>query len=48
MNTSSLLLEIIDLRKSFGSTDVLNGVNLRVNRGEVISIIGVIIQAVLM
>jgi len=41
MNTSSLLLEIIDLRKSFGSTDVLNGVNLRVNRGEVISIIGV-------
>ena len=41
MNTSSSLLEIIDLRKSFGSTHVLKGVNLRVERGEVIAIIGV-------
>ena len=41
MNTSSSLLEIINLRKSFGSTQVLNGVNLRVDRGEVIAIIGV-------
>ena len=41
MNTSSSLLEIIDLHKSFGSTHVLNGVNLRVERGEVIAIIGV-------
>ena len=41
MNTSSSLLEIIDLRKSFGNTHVLKGVNLRVERGEVIAIIGV-------
>ncbi len=41
MNASSSLLEIIDLRKSFGSTQVLNGVNLSVDRGEVIAIIGV-------
>ena len=33
-------IQIIDLRKTFGDHDVLKGVNLQVNKGEVVSIIG--------
>ncbi len=38
--TDRPLLELTDLRKSFGKGDVLKGVSLQVNRGEVVSIIG--------
>src|SRR4051794_10601686 len=34
------MLELRDLRLSYGSTQVLNGVNFRVQRGDVVSIIG--------
>ena len=34
------MLEIIDLKKSFGKKKVLNGVNLHVAKGDVIGIIG--------
>jgi polar amino acid transport system ATP-binding protein len=34
------LIEITEVRKSFGSTDVLKGINLDVEAGEVIAIIG--------
>ena len=34
------MIEIIDLHKSFGSKRVLNGVNLTIEKGETITIIG--------
>ena len=34
------LIEITEVRKSFGSTEVLKGINLDVEPGEVIAIIG--------
>lgn len=34
------MLEIKDLKLSYGSNTILNGVNLSVNRGDVVSIIG--------
>ena len=34
------MLQAIDVRKSFGETDVLKGVSMRVSRGEVVAIIG--------
>ena len=34
------LVELTDLRKSFGSTVALGGVNLTVSRGEVVCVIG--------
>lgn len=34
------MLEIKDLRKSFGKKEVLKGINLKVNKGEIIGIIG--------
>jgi len=36
----SALLEVSGLRKSFGSVNVLNGIDLTVERGEVIALIG--------
>jgi branched-chain amino acid transport system ATP-binding protein len=36
----SFALELIDLRKSFGKTEIIRGVNLAVNAGERIAIIG--------
>ena len=34
------MIELKDLKKSFGSLEVLKGVNLKINDGEVVSIIG--------
>ncbi|AOF84264.1 ABC transporter family protein [Hydrogenophaga sp. RAC07] len=39
-NTSTPALELRDLRKSFGKTDIIRGVNLVVNPGERVAIIG--------
>jgi len=38
--TSASVLEIADLRKSFGTEEVLKGVNLTVQRGEVVVLLG--------
>ncbi|MDB5405844.1 MAG: glutamine transporter ATP-binding protein [Rhodospirillales bacterium] len=35
-----LMVQVSDLRKSFGRTEVLKGINLDVRRGEVVTIIG--------
>ena len=34
------ILEVIGLRKSFGNTEVLKGVNLHVDTGELVCVIG--------
>lgn len=34
------MLEITDIRKSFGSTEVLKGVNLQIDKGDVVAILG--------
>ncbi len=34
------MLEIINLKKKFGNKKVLNGINLKVNKGDIIGIIG--------
>ncbi len=39
-STSSLVLELKDLYKSFGKTDVIRGLNLAVKKGECVGIIG--------
>ncbi|WP_298180370.1 amino acid ABC transporter ATP-binding protein [Saccharomonospora sp.] len=37
---SDVIVEVSDLRKSFGQLDVLKGIDLQVRRGEVVCIIG--------
>ena len=37
---NNVVLELIDLRKSFGEKDVLKGINLKVNKGNIIGYIG--------
>ena len=39
-NSGSPLVKVRDLRKSFGQNQVLRGVDLNVERGEVVSVIG--------
>ena len=34
------VLEIKDIKKSFGKTEVLKGISFSLNKGEVLSIIG--------
>ena len=34
------MIEIKDIRKSFGSLEVLKGIDLHIDRGEVVSIVG--------
>jgi branched-chain amino acid transport system ATP-binding protein len=38
--TASPILELKDLRKSFGKTEIIRGVNLAVNAGERVAVIG--------
>ncbi len=40
MNPSSLLLELSNIRKSFGSADVLKGVDFSLRHGEVVGFLG--------
>ena len=40
VNTNETLINVIDLKKSFGKVDVLKGINIEINRGEVVCIIG--------
>ena len=40
MNETSPVIEVCDLRKSFDGIDVLKGIDFKVNRGQVISIVG--------
>ena len=35
-----MLIEISDLKKKFGTNQVLNGVDLKIEKGEVVTIIG--------
>lgn len=37
---NNMVLELVDLRKSFGEKDVLKGINLKVNKGSIIGYIG--------
>ena len=39
-NKAEVVIELRDLRKSFGDLEVLKGVNLTARKGEVISLIG--------
>ena len=34
------LVDIVDVRKSFGPTEVLKGVSINIGRGDVVAIIG--------
>ena len=40
MTNREIMIEVKDLRKSFGKLDVLKGINEKIYRGEVVSIIG--------
>ena len=40
MSTHAAALELTDLRKSFGKTEIIRGASLRVNAGERVAIIG--------
>jgi len=40
MSTTTYSLELKDLRKSFGKTEIIRGTNLQVNAGERVAIIG--------
>ncbi len=34
------MIDVIDLKKSFGSLDVLKGINVKINRGDIVCVIG--------
>ena len=40
MSMEPALIQMIDIKKRFGDTQVLNGVNLSINRGDITAIIG--------
>ena len=40
INAGEKLIEVKDLKKNFGSLEVLNGINETIHKGEVVSIIG--------
>ncbi len=40
MDANAMILQISDLRKQYGNTEVLRGVNLNVRKGELVCVIG--------
>ena len=40
MTENNVVIELKDLRKSFGKVNVLNGIDMKVEKGEVVAIIG--------
>ncbi len=40
MTTDNAIIKVTDLRKSFGSLDVLKGINTEIKKGEVVVVIG--------
>ena len=40
MTTDNVLIKVTDLQKSFGSLDVLKGINTEIKKGEVVVVIG--------
>lgn len=40
MNANDAMIKVVDLHKSFGDNNVLNGVNIEIHKGEVLVIIG--------
>ena len=40
INAGEKLIEVKDLKKNFGSLEVLKGINETIHKGEVVSIIG--------
>lgn len=34
------MIDVINLRKSFGNVDVLNGINVTINKGDIVAVIG--------
>ena len=40
MTTDNVVIKVSDLQKSFGSLDVLKGINTDIKKGEVVVVIG--------
>ena len=40
MTTDNAIIKVYDLKKSFGDIDVLNGIDIEINKGEVVVVIG--------
>lgn len=40
MNENNIIIEVDNLHKSFGSLEVLKGVNLKVQKGEIVAVVG--------
>ncbi len=34
------MIDVINLRKSFGDTEVLKGINVTINKGDIVAVIG--------
>ncbi len=34
------MIDVINLKKSFGSVEVLKGINMTINKGDIVAIIG--------
>ena len=35
------MIDVINLRKSFGKVEVLKGINIKINKGDIVAVIGV-------
>ena len=40
LSESKIMIQITDIKKSFGSLQVLKGISLDIHKGEVVSIVG--------
>ena len=34
------MIDVINLRKSFGNVEVLKGINIKINKGDIVAVIG--------